>query len=167
MTRVSRRFMLFSITLKSLSFLRLSAVCAKIVYSATYCGCVRSCPRALDSGYERAPCCACMRLAEYVKSRPRGEIARLARVSGVTTSVLSELVGGHRLLSRYSVAKRVSNATGGVVTVAELCEAPNGNGGHGPDPAQLEAAARRLSAELGCEVTISCAPPVQPKEVTS
>lgn len=86
-----------------------------------------------------------MRLKAYVESKGRGEIARLAKDSGLTYGTIWNLVKKEgELLTKYETAKRLSDATRGedgkpAVSVAELCEperapvpkrkrAANGNG---------------------------------------
>lgn len=65
-----------------------------------------------------------MDLAAYVKLKGTGEMTRLHRESGVSYATIHRLSKkGHRL-SHYDSAKRLSEATGGVVSIAELCEAP-------------------------------------------
>jgi len=62
-----------------------------------------------------------MRLDEYVEGKPRGEIARLARDSGLAYATVWNLCHGDRLKT-YDAAKRLSDATEGAVSVADLCE---------------------------------------------
>lgn len=61
-----------------------------------------------------------MRLSEWAKLKGRGELSRLSHATGLAyTTVLAGVEGK---LKRYDVAKKISDATGGEVTVAELCE---------------------------------------------
>ena len=66
-----------------------------------------------------------MRLKEYLDSKPRGELARLQERSGVTYGTIWNLANKPgEVLKTYDTAKRLSDATGGAVTIAELCELP-------------------------------------------
>ena len=64
-----------------------------------------------------------MRLPEYVQKADRGVISRLSRESGLAYATVHACSKG-RLLKRYETASRLSAATGGVVSVAELCDPP-------------------------------------------
>ncbi len=67
-----------------------------------------------------------MRLAEYVASQNKhGLIARLARDSGLAYGTVYNLAKKGELLKRYDLAQRLSDATGGAVSVAELCSPPS------------------------------------------
>lgn len=63
-----------------------------------------------------------MKFAEYIAHAPKGEMSRLCRVTGLGYSTINELKNGKRCLHRYDVAAKLSLATGGAVTIAELCD---------------------------------------------
>lgn len=63
-----------------------------------------------------------MRLREYLDEQPRGEITRLVRVTGVANSTLHDVLNG-KPIRLYETAKKISEATGGKVGIADLCEA--------------------------------------------
>lgn len=71
-----------------------------------------------------------MRLREYLDAAGHGEISRLVRAAGVAGSTIHDVLNG-KPIKRYETAKRISEATGGKVSVAELCE---------PEPAPEPAA---------------------------
>jgi hypothetical protein len=62
-----------------------------------------------------------MRLREYLEAAGHGEISRLVRTAGVAGSTIHDVLNG-KPIKKYETAKRISDATGGRVTVAELCE---------------------------------------------
>lgn len=63
-----------------------------------------------------------MTLAEWCEQQGRGAKARLQRDAGIKSfNTILYLVAGTRRAS-YETAKRVSDATGGAVSIAELCE---------------------------------------------
>ena len=62
-----------------------------------------------------------MMLSEYVRSKGSGEISRIVRVAEVANTTVHRALKGQPV-SRYETAKRISDATGGVVSIAELCE---------------------------------------------
>jgi hypothetical protein len=62
-----------------------------------------------------------MRLAQWVKEQGRGELARLQRVTGLSYPTVHAIYSGTQTPG-YATAVKISRATGGVVTVAELCE---------------------------------------------
>ena len=62
-----------------------------------------------------------MRMPDYIKDKPRGEMARLSRESGLAYGTVLNVCNGE-LLKTYETAKKLSEATGGVVSIAELCE---------------------------------------------
>ena len=64
-----------------------------------------------------------MRLREWVKAEGHGAIAELARRAGVSASFLSTLVSEKRVVIEYPTAQRISDATGGAVSIEELCTA--------------------------------------------
>lgn len=63
-------------------------------------------------------------LHEYLATRPRGELTRIHRATGVAYSWLYRCAVGEHAFSRYSIAKKISDATGGAVSVDELCTLP-------------------------------------------
>jgi hypothetical protein len=64
-----------------------------------------------------------MRLREYIDTAGHGEISRIVRAAGVAASTLHDVLNG-KPIRRYETAKKIAAATGGKVTVEELCEAP-------------------------------------------
>lgn len=60
-----------------------------------------------------------MLLADYLTKQDRGAISRLVRAARIANSTVHDILNGHRL-SRLDVAQRISDATGGKVTVADL-----------------------------------------------
>lgn len=62
-----------------------------------------------------------MRFSEWAKRQPRGVLKRIEREQGVGYNTLSRLMRGETL-ANYVVAKKISDATDGEVSVAELCE---------------------------------------------
>lgn len=62
-----------------------------------------------------------MRLREYIEAAGHGEISRLVRAANVAGSTIHDHLNG-RPIRKYETAKRISDATGGKVSVAELCE---------------------------------------------
>jgi len=64
-----------------------------------------------------------MRLTEYVRQKGRGSIKQIAEASGVSYQTV-RLAAAGMLVKQYDVAKAISDATGGVVDIAELCEMP-------------------------------------------
>lgn len=61
-----------------------------------------------------------MRLHEWVACHPRGELARLARDTGLTRNTLWYLAREVRP-AKYETAALISRATNGAVSVDELC----------------------------------------------
>lgn len=61
-----------------------------------------------------------MNLTEYAQQQGHGALARIARRSGVSYTTVRFAAGGNPI-KRYEVAKRISDATDGVVTVDDLC----------------------------------------------
>lgn len=57
--------------------------------------------------------------------RGRGTLTELSKAADVSYTTLHKVKGGMRL-KRWDIAKRISDATLGEVSVAELCEAPDG-----------------------------------------
>lgn len=66
-----------------------------------------------------------MRLSEFVcdeNGEPkRGEIARLVRITGISYPTVHAVARGSDYLRSYDRARKLSDATDGVVTVADLC----------------------------------------------
>lgn len=66
-----------------------------------------------------------MRLRAWVKDAGKGAIARLARQTGISYQTIHALAAaGCTQRARYDNAKRISEATDGAVSIAELCELP-------------------------------------------
>jgi hypothetical protein len=61
-----------------------------------------------------------MRFSEWVEEQPRGTLKQIERTTGVGYTTLQRLRAGERL-SRYDLAKKISDATDGAVTVDEIC----------------------------------------------
>jgi hypothetical protein len=62
-----------------------------------------------------------MRFPEYVAGSPRGEMKRIEREHRVGSTTLS-LLNNFKTTNDYQLAKRISVATGGKVSVADACE---------------------------------------------
>lgn len=71
-----------------------------------------------------------MRLKQWVAQQGRGELTRLQHETKIAYSTLSLLASDHHV-ARYPTAVAISKATGGAVSIAELCELPP------PPPPQL------------------------------
>ncbi len=67
-----------------------------------------------------------MRLKDYLDSLPGPQSSKrlFAEKSGLSYLVICEIYNGTRLLKHYPTAKKLSAATGGLVSIAELCEPP-------------------------------------------
>jgi hypothetical protein len=63
-----------------------------------------------------------MKLSEYRKLSDAKSIAKLSAETGVSTVSLHYYANGKRKCTRYDLAQRISLATGGLVSIAELCE---------------------------------------------
>ncbi len=61
-----------------------------------------------------------MQLSHWIKREGRGAITRICRESGVAYSTIYTAYRGQRI-GRYATAKAISDATGGEVTVEDLC----------------------------------------------
>lgn len=61
-----------------------------------------------------------MQLSQWVKREGRGAITRICRESGVAYSTIYTAYRGQRI-GRYATARAISDATGGEVTVDDLC----------------------------------------------
>jgi hypothetical protein len=64
-----------------------------------------------------------MLLKEYIEIHGRGTMKTLARDANVSYVTVRNSVAG-MLIKRYEVARAISIATGGAVSIAELCESP-------------------------------------------
>ena len=62
-----------------------------------------------------------MQLTDWLRAKGRGELARIQRVSGVSYSTLHKVTRGTPV-GTYEVARKISDATGGKVTVLALME---------------------------------------------
>jgi hypothetical protein len=91
-----------------------------------------------------------MRLREWVENRGRGELVRLMHATRVAYTTLHKLANDQNT-ARYPTAKKISAATGGAVSIAELCELPP------PPPAPLAADAKKRRSRSS--KTTSCAQP--------
>jgi hypothetical protein len=74
-----------------------------------------------------------MTLAEYLAEKAergegRGEMARLARDSKLDYSTVWKIAKREHRLTEYPKAKALSDATGGLVSVEELCEPTKATG---------------------------------------
>lgn len=63
-----------------------------------------------------------MTLQEWVAKKGRGEISRLMRVTGLAYTTVLNIAHGARC--KYETGKSISDATGGAVSIAELCDRP-------------------------------------------
>jgi hypothetical protein len=61
-----------------------------------------------------------MKLREWVKQHGRGELTRLRAASGVGWASLWRAKRG--VAVSYAIAKKISLATNGAVSIAELCD---------------------------------------------
>lgn len=59
-------------------------------------------------------------MSEWVQRRGRGAITHIFRASGVAYSTVYAAAKGQRI-KRYDTARAISDATGGEVTVEDLC----------------------------------------------
>jgi len=64
-----------------------------------------------------------MRLKQWVELKGRGELTRLHMVTGIAYTTICKLAADANP-ARYESAKLISAATGGYVSIAELCELP-------------------------------------------
>lgn len=62
-----------------------------------------------------------MTFPDYINESPWGEIQRISIASRVSRVTLHGLMNG-RVITQYNVAKRISLATFGRVSIKELCE---------------------------------------------
>lgn len=66
--------------------------------------------------------CKHMTLKEYIDTTPGMTVARMMWLTGVSYPTLSAVYKGQKPIGRYAVAKTISEATDGQVTIEELCE---------------------------------------------
>jgi hypothetical protein len=62
-----------------------------------------------------------MRFREWVDTQPKGTMTRIQRETGLGYTTIMRARRGEPI-AHYETAKRISDATGGEVTVEELCE---------------------------------------------
>jgi DNA-binding transcriptional regulator YdaS (Cro superfamily) len=62
-----------------------------------------------------------MKLREYVEREGVGTISRLSRVTGISYTTLLAAING-RAATRYDTAKKISEATGGAVSISDICD---------------------------------------------
>lgn len=62
-----------------------------------------------------------MTLHDYIEAQGAGTISRLMRTTGCAATTLHGVLDGAPI-ARYELAKRIADATGGAVTVHELCD---------------------------------------------
>lgn len=62
-----------------------------------------------------------MRFDEWIRTQPHGTMKRLEHEMRVGYTTLQRLRAGERI-RRYDIARRISDATGGAVTITDLCE---------------------------------------------
>lgn len=79
-----------------------------------------------------------MRFPQWVARQPRGILKRIELEHGVGYNTLARVMRGE-ILTNYTVAKRISDATSGAVSVPELCEAPTARARRGRAPARRAA----------------------------
>ncbi len=83
-----------------------------------------------------------MLLSEWVEKNGRGSLSRLSRETGLAYTTIFTALGGK--IKRYDVAKKISDATNGAVSVADCCE-PNGHAAKAVRPTRKTSARRRRS----------------------
>jgi hypothetical protein len=64
-----------------------------------------------------------MRFPDWVEAQEKGALKRIERETGVGYTTLMRLRAGEAI-SRYDVAEKISKATGGAVSIQEICKAP-------------------------------------------
>lgn len=64
-----------------------------------------------------------MRLPDWIEQQGRGALSRLSEESGVCYPTVHSIFSGKQTPT-YATAKRISDATFGEVSIAELCEPP-------------------------------------------
>lgn len=62
-----------------------------------------------------------MKLSEYLDALPHGTAMRMAKDTDVSYTTIAKARGGMSIQS-YPIAKAISDWTGGVVTIKDLCE---------------------------------------------
>ena len=62
-----------------------------------------------------------MRLSEWLEKRGWGSAAQLSYDTRISTATISKAVRGERI-GQYRIAKKLSEATGGEVSIEELCD---------------------------------------------
>lgn len=62
-----------------------------------------------------------MRFSEWLAAQPHGTTMRLCRETGLALRTLYNVRDGVNVPT-YATAKRISDATNGAVSIAELCE---------------------------------------------
>lgn len=62
-----------------------------------------------------------MRLADWIGEQPRGALSRLQREVGIAWPSMYAIYSGEAT-PRYETARKISLATGGAVSIPELCE---------------------------------------------
>ena len=60
-------------------------------------------------------------LSEWIDSKGRGEVSRLTRVTGLAYTTIMYARDGRKRVG-YETAKAISDATGGKVSIADICE---------------------------------------------
>jgi len=67
-----------------------------------------------------------MRLHDWIEREGPGALSRLMRATGLAYSTVTYIARG-RKCPRYETAKRISEATGGEVSIPELCDPDAGH----------------------------------------
>lgn len=68
-----------------------------------------------------------MRLSDWVEQNGRGALMRLSERSGVCYPTVHAIYSGTQT-PKYDTAEKLSDATGGEVTIAELCKPASASG---------------------------------------
>ena len=63
-----------------------------------------------------------MDLGTYVEQQERGALTRLQKSTGMSYAMLWKIATNGLRIKHYGVARRLSDATGGAVSIADLCE---------------------------------------------
>jgi DNA-binding phage protein len=63
----------------------------------------------------------CMRFKEWLSTQPHGTMMRICRDTGLGLRTIYAVRDGVNT-PRFATAKRISEATGGAVTIEDLCE---------------------------------------------
>jgi hypothetical protein len=93
-----------------------------------------------------------MRLKDWVEGQGRGALTRLQLRTGIAYATILAL-SKDKHSARYQTAVKLSAATGGAVSIAELCAPP-------PEPKKKKGAKRRLASAASA---IVCPPPPPPE----